>query len=106
MWIAQDENGDIYQHADKPYKDSGQWGSWGDIDLLYEGNKNQNWKKSRINLDKHDYEIIDGILTKKEKTMRHKHADLMIALANDASLTIEVRSSNNGWSEIENPAFF
>ena len=40
---------------------------------------------------------------------RHKHADLMIAYANDTSLAIQVRDSSEDWEDIDKgltPAFY
>jgi len=59
----------------------------------------------RINLSKHDYKIEDGLLIKVEKTNpnRHKHADLMIAYANDKSLQIQyLHVLSNTWMDAGN----
>lgn len=106
MWIAQDEDGVIYKYLLKPVKEFGCW--YADLnneecEFISNGKENPNWHKSRINLAEHDYEIIDGILTKKEKTMRHKHADFIHAWADGAE--IEFKDFTGLWIETTEPSW-
>lgn len=71
-WIAQDADGVIWKY---PIKEPEQGESiWLNMDrpllktmLVARGTPNPNWKDSLIDLEKEDYEIVDGILTRKPK---------------------------------------
>ena len=82
-WIAQDKNGAIYKYRGMPdvshfynvfvrkfgeYYESVQW--------KINGFERLNWKDSLINLETHDYKIVDGILIrvdKEDKQQKHQH---------------------------------
>lgn len=104
-WIAQDKYGGIYKYHEQPTCRKIDWYSfvW---QLIEEAQENEAWQSSLINLETHDYKIEDGILMKVEKknTNRHKHADLMIAKANDKTLQIQHKDGDM-WFDVTNPAF-
>jgi hypothetical protein len=80
-WIAQDSNVAIYKYNSKP-------DAWTDIFMPQsgevckiirreiEGSTRDDWKESLINLETHDYKIIDGVLIKvdkEDKQQKHQH---------------------------------
>lgn len=70
-WIAQDTNGEIYRFfAVKPWEGLTAWINGGKYDLLETGKPNPNWRNSLIDLEKEDYEIVDGILVRKPKARK------------------------------------
>ncbi len=79
-WIAQDKDGKIYKYDSKPNAWSTVFIPKGDEDYesvqcKIEGLTKHDWKESLINLETHDYKIVDGILIKidKEESVKHQH---------------------------------
>ena len=67
-WIAQDECGVIWRyHTNKPIADVGEWLNGNCYGNGAMGCENPNWRDSLIDLEKEDYEIIDGILVRKPR---------------------------------------
>ena len=107
-WISQDSDGFIkaFRTMKPKLRENGNWecGEASDWDCK-QCSKHGNFAPIKINISKHDYKIEDGLLIKldkhteavkhalknafKENPNRHKHADLMIAYANDKSLQIQ-----------------
>ena len=80
-WIAQDSNGAIYKYNSRP----NQWSAifitkgyevYELVQKEIEGLTKYDWKDSLINLETHDYKIVDGILIKvdkQDKQQKHSH---------------------------------
>lgn len=106
-WIAQDQNGCIAKYAEKPDKNDAEWFKMPHelVQGVYNWHVDE-WEQSIINLETHDYKIEDGILIRVDRVnqKRHKHADLMIAYANDMTLKIQYKDGNM-WFDIGDPAF-
>ena len=80
-WIAQDSNGAIYKYNSRP----NQWSAifitkgyevYELVQKEIEGLTKYDWKESLINLETHDYKIVDGILIKvdkQDKQQKHQH---------------------------------
>ena len=70
-WIAQDADGEIYKFFEKkPYAYEMSWLNMGRWDKIEEGNPNPNWRNSLIDLEKEDYDIVDGTLIRKPKAKK------------------------------------
>jgi len=77
-WIAQDKDGSICKYSILPELRNRGWYAEDneftpiEIGFSYEVN---GWKESLINLETHDYKIVDGILIKmdKEESVKHQH---------------------------------
>ena len=80
-WIAQDEDGKIYKYDSRPNELSTVFMPKGDevCELVHgqiEDLTKYDWKESLINLETHDYKIMDGILIKvdkQDKQQKHSH---------------------------------
>ena len=80
-WIAQDKDGSIYKYYSRPNESSTVFIPKGDEDYesvqwRIEGLTKYDWKDSLINLETHDYKIVDGILIrvdKEDKQQKHSH---------------------------------
>ena len=80
-WIAQDKDGKIYKYDSRPNESSTVFIPKGDEDYesvqwRIEGLTKYDWKDSLINLETHDYKIVDGILIKvdkQDKQQKHQH---------------------------------
>ena len=80
-WIAQDKDGSIYKYDSRPNESSTVFIPKGDEDYesvqwRIEGLTKYDWKESLINLETHDYKIVDGILIKvdkEDKQQKHQH---------------------------------
>jgi len=80
-WIAQDKDGSIYKYDSRPNESSTVFIPKGDEDYesvqwRIEGLTKYDWKDSLINLETHDYKIVDGILIrvdKEDKQQKHQH---------------------------------
>ena len=80
-WIAQDSNGAIYKYDSKPDAWSAIFMTKGYevyelVQKEIEGLTEYDWKDSLINLETHDYKIVDGILIrvdKEDKQQKHQH---------------------------------
>jgi len=87
-WIAQDEDGSIYKYGSKPdFDGSVFWpvdhDTTNEVDIVQASHRlvgiAENWKESLINLETHDYEIVDGILIRvdkednKSQAVKHAH---------------------------------
>ena len=80
-WIAQDKDGKIYKYDSRPNESSTVFIPKGDEDYesvqwRIEGLTKYDWKDSLINLETHDYKIVDGILIrvdKEDKQQKHQH---------------------------------
>jgi hypothetical protein len=78
-WIAQDRNGEIYKFDNKPtLRNDDYWPEAGNdyIQMVEKGKRNENWKDSLINLETHDFKIVDGILIRvdrQENQQKHSH---------------------------------
>ena len=79
-WIAQDKNGAIYKYEDEPLIKTNSMfiadiGHQKLVQVGIEGRTRDDWKESLINLETHDYKIIDGILIRvdKEDKQQKKH---------------------------------
>ncbi len=73
-WIAQDKDGKIYKYDSRPNESSTVFIPKGDEDYesvqwKIEGLTKYDWKESLINLETHDYKIIDGVLIKVDKAI-------------------------------------
>ena len=79
-WIAQDKDGKIYKYDSRPSEWSAVFMPQGGdqcelIQRSIEGLKKHDWKESLINLETHDYKIVDGILIrvdKEDKQQKHQ----------------------------------
>ena len=83
-WIAQDKSGEIYKYDSKP-------DAWSSIFITkeyevyelvqkeIEGLTKHDWKESLINLETHDYKIVDGILIKVDKQDKQQDSTETIA---------------------------
>ena len=79
-WIAQDKYGAIYKYEDEPLIKTNSMfiadiGHQKLVQVAIEGLTKHDWKESLINLETHDYKIMDGILIKmdKEESVKHSH---------------------------------
>jgi hypothetical protein len=80
-WIAQDKDGKIYKYEDEPLiKTTSMFiadiGHQKLVQVGIEGLTKHDWKESLINLETHDYKIVDGILIrvdKQDKQQKHSH---------------------------------
>ena len=80
-WVAQDKDGKIYKYDSRPNESSTIFIPKGDEDYEsvqkgIEGLTKCDWKESLINLETHDYKIVDGILIrvdKEDKQQKHSH---------------------------------
>jgi len=80
-WIAQDKDGKIYKYDSRPSEWSAVFMPQGGdqcelIQRSIEGLTKHDWKESLINLETHDYKIMDGILIKvdkQDKQQKHSH---------------------------------
>ena len=87
-WIAQDKDGKIYKYDSRPNESSTIFIPKGDEDYesvqwkiegltKYDWKESlYDWKESLINLETHDYKIVDGILIrvdKEDKQQKHSH---------------------------------
>jgi len=80
-WIAQDKDGYIYKYDSKPNAWSAVFMPQGGeqcelVQKEIEGLTKYDWKESLINLETHDYKIVDGILIKvdkQDKQQKHQH---------------------------------
>ena len=80
-WIAQDKDGKIYKYDSRPNELSTIFMPKGDevcelVQKEIEGLTKYDWEESLINLETHDYKIIDGILIrvdKEDKQQKHSH---------------------------------
>ena len=80
-WIAQDKDGKIYKYDSRPNEWSAVFMPQKDdqcelVQKEIEGLTKYDWKESLINLETHDYKIIDGILIrmdKEDKQQKHSH---------------------------------
>lgn len=80
-WIAQDKDGAIYKYEDEPLIKTNSMfiadtGHQKLVQVGIEGRTRDDWKESLINLETHDYKIIDGILIKvdkQDKQQKHQH---------------------------------
>ena len=107
MWITQDADGWIKIHYHYQRKTSDIWHSSGS-EITKREKPNKNWEDSLINLDTHDYEIKDGILTKLDKAKKptpRKHAELACKYFMDDTVQIQFRHSGPRWHNTENPEF-
>lgn len=100
-WIAQDANGEIWKYTKKAPRLCKE--IWQNKDFLLStamtvanGDPNPNWRDSLIDLEKEDYEIIDGILVRKPRA-RKKLTDTKLL---DAIVEHELRVDVNG-NEVE-----
>lgn len=70
-WIAQDADGAIWSFSIKPEPERAFNAFYAASDSnnkrVEVGNHNPNWRDSLIDLEKEDYEIVDGILVRKPK---------------------------------------
>ena len=83
-WIAQDKSGEIYKYDSRPNESSTIFIPKGDEDYEsvqkeIEGLIKYDWKESLINLETHDYKIIDGILIKMDKQDKQQDSQETIA---------------------------
>lgn len=71
-WIAQDADGVIAKYVQEPEIIGNHWrkGKYKEYKTVKFGEANQNWRDSLIDLEKEDYEIVDGILTRKPKAKK------------------------------------
>lgn len=70
-WIAQDTDGEIYRFfEEKPQDELTAWINGCKYALLETGKPNPNWRNSLIDLEKEDFEIVDGILVRKQKARK------------------------------------
>lgn len=72
-WIAQDADGAIWGFQLEPAANvihNGFYTSVGDNEFVEKGNPNPGWRDSLIDLEKEDYEIVDGILIRKPKAKK------------------------------------
>ena len=87
-WIAQDEDGSIYKYGSKPDLDGSVFwpvdhDTTNEVDIVQASHRlvgiAENWKESLINLETHDYKIVDGILIRvdkednKSQAVKHAH---------------------------------
>lgn len=80
-WIAQDKDGKIYKYDSRPNELSTVFMPKGDevcelVQIQIEDLTKYDWKESLINLETHDYKIMDGILIKvdkQDKQQKHSH---------------------------------
>jgi len=80
-WIAQDKYGAIYKYEDEPLIKTNSMfiadiGHQKLVQKEIEGLTKHDWKESLINLETHDYKIVDGILIKMDKEgkqQKHSH---------------------------------
>lgn len=100
-WIAQDADGAIWFFNTKPEPE-------GAFDAFYAesdsdskragtGKRNPNWRDSLIDLEKEDYEIVDGILERRRKHNPNVLTDTELL---DAIVEHELRVDVNG-NEVE-----
>ena len=73
-WIAQDKDGAIYKYEYEPLiKTTSMFiadiGRQKLVQVGIEGLTKHDWKESLINIETHDYKIIDGVLIKVDKAM-------------------------------------
>ena len=83
-WIAQDKDGYIYKYDSKPnawtYIFMPQSGEVCKIIRMeIEGSTRDDWKESLINLETHDYKIVDGILIRVDKEDKQQDSTETIA---------------------------
>ena len=83
-WIAQDKNGKIYKYDSRPSEWSAVFMPQKDdqcelIQGEIDGLNKLNWKESLINLETHDYKIMDGILIKVDKQDKQQDSTETIA---------------------------
>lgn len=80
-WIAQDKDGKIYKYDSRPNELSTVFMPKGDevcelVQIQIEDLTKYDWEESLINLETHDYKIVDGILIKvdkEDKQQKHSH---------------------------------
>jgi len=80
-WIAQDKDWKIYKYDSKPNVWRAVFMPKGDeacelVQGQIEGLTKYGWEESLINLETHDYKIMDGILIKvdkQDKQQKHQH---------------------------------
>lgn len=72
-WIAQDARGEIWGFQLEPAANvihNGFYTNGGDNEFVERGKPNPNWPDSLIDLEIEDFEIVDGILTRKPKAKK------------------------------------
>ena len=83
-WIAQDKDGKIYKYDSRPSEWSAVFMPQGGdqcelIQRSIEGLTKHDWKESLINLETHDYKIVDGILIRMDKEDKQQDSTETIA---------------------------
>jgi len=83
-WIAQDKDGKIYKYDSRPNELSTVFMPKGDevcelVQIQIEDLTKYDWKESLINLETHDYKIIDGILIRVDKEDKQQDSTETIA---------------------------
>jgi len=68
-YLYQDEDGAVIATTVdiKPFKDRNFWYRQDGVMKISNGNRNKNWRNTRIDLETDDYEFEDGILRRIEK---------------------------------------
>ena len=83
-FIAQDKDGAIYKYEDEPLIKTNSMfiadiGHQKLVQVAIEGLTKHDWKESLINLETHDYKIVDGILIRVDKEDKQQDSTETIA---------------------------